>query len=286
MEIFCLHQMEQHTKNTVNGAGNTVIFFEKDHQKKWVEHTFEPCAALKPYIKGYMILEFAENTVIETLPSTTFSLNYILRGSIRLTQPDGSKVKLPQAVSFGITKRFFEFTFSDFTTLFVVIFHPGFASAIIQKPLNEIFEKFVPMDEFFGAASNTALIEGLQREHSYEKMVDSVEQFLLQRISPDRLDRSIYDSISTIHAHKGLISISTIVAELPISRDTFEKRFRHLVGTSPKRYAGIIRFRNLFEQPLPAGDLTAMALRAGYYDQSHFIKDFKSNTGKLPSDCF
>ncbi len=269
--------MEKNNKNS--------IFFEKQDGKKWIEHRFKPCDNLKIPIKEYMILECAQNTVLETLPSTSFSLNYILKGSVSLSQANGLQIDLPKAVSFGITQKFFHFTFSDYTTLFVVIFNPGFASTIINKPLNEFFEKFIPIDTFFDHTINLTMIRKLQNQNSYENMVRIMEDFLLQKITMNSLDVIIYDSISKISNHKGLISITEMVHDFPISRDTFEKRFRHLVGTTPKKYASIIRFRHLFEKPQENKRLTEIALEAGYYDQSHFIKDFKFCTGRLPSDC-
>lgn len=73
--------MEKNNKNS--------IFFEKQDGKKWIEHRFKPCDNLKIPIKEYMILECAQNTVLETLPSTSFSLNYILKGSVSLSQANG-----------------------------------------------------------------------------------------------------------------------------------------------------------------------------------------------------
>lgn len=264
---------------------DNIIFFEKDnYQKKRVEYRFEPCDALKLPIKEFMILECTSSIILETLPSTSFSLNYILKGSIYLSQSDGSEIDLPKAVSFGITQRSFHFTFSDFALLFVVIFNPGFASNITNKPLNEFFEKFIPMDEFFNHNTNSAMIQQLKEQKSYRSMVDVMERFLIKKIASSDLDSIIYNSILEIKKQKGIVSIKELTNELPISRDTFEKRFRHIVGTTPKKYASIIRFRNLFEKPFENGNLTDTALDAGYYDQSHFIKDFKSYTGKLPSD--
>lgn len=267
-------------------AENNIIFFDNNNHKERIEYKFEPCEALKPAIKEYMILECTESMVLETLPSTSFSLNYILRGSIHLAQNDGSSIDLPKTVSFGITQKFFHFTFSDFATLFVVIFNPGFASTITDKPLNEFFEKFVPMDAFFNSKVNSAMLHQLQNQKSYKDMVDAMERFLIEKLAFYNLDNIIYNSISEIKKRKGLISIKEMANKLPISRDTFEKRFKHLVGTTPKKYASIVRFRNLFEKPIENARLIDIALDAGYYDQSHFIKDFKLHTGKLPSDCF
>lgn len=270
----------------MKGNDTNTIFFQKDSIEKWIEHRYKPCDLLQGLIKEYLILECAENTILETLPSNSFSLNYILKGDVYLSQDDGTKINLPKAVSFGITQRFFHFTFSDYATLFVVIFNPGFASTIINKPLNEFFENFISMDDFFDKETNLSMIKELNKEDTHEDKVRRIEHFLINKMLRENQDSLIYNTISKIHQQKGLISVAEIVNDMPISRDTFEKKFKKLVGTTPKKYANIIRIRNLFENRFEKQNLTDIALTAGYYDQSHFIKDFKFYTGKLPSDCF
>jgi AraC-like DNA-binding protein len=58
------------------------------------------------------------------------------------------------------------------------------------------------------------------------------------------------------------------------------------VGTSPKQFAAIVRLRNLIDQYSGVDTLTDVAHKAGYFDQSHFIKDFQSFTGKTPKQFF
>ena len=76
--------------------------------------------------------------------------------------------------------------------------------------------------------------------------------------------------------------INDLITGLFISRDPFEKRFRRIVGTTPKQFSTIVRLRTLIEQHLPDQPLTEVAYKAGYFDQAHFIKDFKAFTGEVP----
>ncbi|MGE8428721.1 MAG: helix-turn-helix domain-containing protein [Sphingobacterium sp.] len=262
------------------------IFFQEDKTKKWIEWRFNPCDFLKLIIQEYLIIECTESVVIETLPSNLFSLNYILRGGVQLSQIDGSTVDLPNAVSFGITQKFFRFRFSNFTKLLVVVIKPGYASSIIDKPLNEFFDKFIPIDEFFDTKTNLNLIDELKTLSIHSELISKIEHFLIDKILQKRYEKYLYASISKIHQRNGLITVKEILADLPISRDTFEKKFKIEVGTTPKKYANIIRFKNLLGRTPETDKLIDIALTAGFYDQSHFIKYFKFHTGKLPSDCF
>jgi AraC-like DNA-binding protein len=74
--------------------------------------------------------------------------------------------------------------------------------------------------------------------------------------------------------------------ELHVSQSPLEKRFREAVGTSPKKFASIVRFKNLIRDRAPGSSLVELAYEGGFYDQSHFIKEFKNFTGDTPESYF
>jgi AraC-like DNA-binding protein len=58
------------------------------------------------------------------------------------------------------------------------------------------------------------------------------------------------------------------------------------VGTSPKKFASIVRLKHVIHQYNPDHSLTELAYEAGFYDQAHFIKEFKLFTGATPEKFF
>ncbi len=73
-----------------------------------------------------------------------------------------------------------------------------------------------------------------------------------------------------------------------LSERQFERKFKEFSGFPPKKYLRLVRFGetcNRYEQAMQV-TLTEIALSCGYYDQSHFIKDFKSFSGYHPSEFF
>lgn len=70
------------------------------------------------------------------------------------------------------------------------------------------------------------------------------------------------------------------------SQDTIEKRFRRAVGMTPKHYARLSRLRYAAALFRPGMCFTDLALDAGYFDQSHFIRDVKAVTGETPRQFF
>lgn len=83
---------------------------------------------------------------------------------------------------------------------------------------------------------------------------------------------------------KGEISIQEILDTVDLSERALERYFKTHIGLSPKFYSRIIRFSNIFNlvqiKNFNWSDVTYLA---GFYDQSHFIKNFKEFTGEEPS---
>lgn len=266
---------------------NKVSFFEHDlKNSNRKEFRFLPHKLLKPFIKEYMIVQCTNEMEIQLFPNPSISFNHIINGNIAMIKNDGSKVDLPKATVFGISQKQLQFDFSAQTTLLTTIFNPGCASFFIRKPIHNFYGTFLPLEYIFSRQKISSLNQQLPHQSSHVKMLQLLENFLISEKVPKFTDNRIKDSIHRIKEKKGLVSIKDLSEEISISRDSFEKNFRANVGTTPKQYCKIIRFRSLFEEAHLQSNLTDLGLNGGYYDQSHFIRDFKSFTGMLPSDFF
>jgi AraC-like DNA-binding protein len=69
------------------------------------------------------------------------------------------------------------------------------------------------------------------------------------------------------------------------SRRSLERRFDAAVGMPPKRLARIVRFQRVFREAREAASAgwVEVALRCGYADQSHLIRDFRELAGEPPT---
>jgi len=71
-----------------------------------------------------------------------------------------------------------------------------------------------------------------------------------------------------------------------ISSRELERKFKKNVGLSPKQIARIYHFQSVLHLKNKSGSLTELAHTAGYYDQSHFIKEFRDIAGINPHSFF
>jgi transcriptional regulator GlxA family with amidase domain len=84
------------------------------------------------------------------------------------------------------------------------------------------------------------------------------------------------------------LGVSQLADKLNIHRRNLERRFETAVGMSPKQLSRIVRLQStlkLLEQK-KYSNLTSLAYESGYYDQAHFIKDFREFTGISPKSFF
>lgn len=93
-------------------------------------------------------------------------------------------------------------------------------------------------------------------------------------------------AIQEILTGRGVTPINTIAGQLDISQRRLEQIFARRVGLTPKKYAAVARFQYALLNHQMESTTTQLALSAGYYDQSHFIRQFRAFTGQSPARYF
>ena len=193
---------------------------------------------------------------------------------------------LPPAVISGLRRSHRLMQYSRETANLLVVFKEGGLAAFSGIPANEFFDQTIPSDNIFPAAPLNEVLQRLAEATNNKTRVGHMEAFLLQHIITNEQDILIDKAIQLIKQKNGSVRIKDLAVSLHISQDPFEKRFRAQVGSTPKQYASIIRLKKLIDTFSTYSSLTEAAYEAGYFDQSHFIKDFRLFTGQTPKDFF
>lgn len=99
----------------------------------------------------------------------------------------------------------------------------------------------------------------------------------------ERRDRAYEYAVRRVRHAEGSIRIEDVARQLGWSRRHLERRFREYLGVGPKTFAAILRFHAAYKRlrhasPNRYGD----AIGHAYFDQSHFLKEFKRFTGTTP----
>jgi methylphosphotriester-DNA--protein-cysteine methyltransferase len=116
--------------------------------------------------------------------------------------------------------------------------------------------------------------------------INIIEEFLLDKLKTQAtIDTIVKSTIDILLSTKGSKSINTILKDNLSKRRQLERKFLKQVGMSPKQLSKVIRLQTALKLLLnqQSERLTDIAYESEYYDQAHFIKDFKDITGTTPN---
>lgn len=247
--------------------------------------TYPPGDVLTPFVEKYMIIRSNHGTKNHILPDTSVVMAFRLSG--RISYCEGEEIyDLPRSVVTGLRNSSRRIHYAKQSAALLVVFREGGAGAFLKEPVHKLFGLHIAVDNLVACNKLDEIEEKLAESVHDRQRIAIVEQFLLSRLNESEPDRLICHSIQKIRSVGGMIKIKDLVEDIPISRDPFEKRFRKIAGTSPKQFAGIVRLRFIIENHSQKKTMTETAYSAGYYDQAHFIRDFKSFTGQTPKVFF
>jgi len=242
-----------------------------------------PSEALRPFIKRFLVIEFPYAHTDSHLPDTGLVAAIRYKGDLAL---DGG-IEAPRAAITGLwdTRRSHEHGRDSAVVL--AAFTATGAAAFLRHPLDEFFNATVAMDGLLGSATDlNRLHEQLAETSRHGHRIQLIENFLIARAPDTCPDPFVSAAVSWIEEARAMPRIEELARRVGLSQSALERRFRRVVGASPKKFASIMRLRHVLNLGSKGADLTSIAHAAGYYDQSHFIKDFKRFSGIAPESYF
>lgn len=244
-----------------------------------------PSSVLRPYIKYFTISESEHEDTYKVLPGTSLVMGFQYQGRLSYLA-EGMENRLSAAGITGLHNRFRVFRNSEKTGSILVYFNEAGASSFFKNPLHELFSESLSLDHFIPQPLLDDIREQLSEARTDKERIDVIERFLISRLGSSDTDLLVVSAIQLIKQSKGSIRMKDLAAKLTISQSPLEKRFRKIVGASPKKFASIVRLNAVISKFPKAKSLTEMGYECGYYDQAHFIKDFRLFTGETPEQFF
>jgi len=165
-------------------------------------------------------------------------------------------------------------------------FTPAGPRAILGVPPGELANEVIDLDLLLGS-SVERLRQQLIDAASVEDRFRALERFFCDRLNGKASARPevAYTLDRLVHS-AGRARVRTLATETGLSQKHLIHLFREQVGLAPKRYARIVRFNALLRQMAPEArpDWADLAAMYGFYDQAHFVRDFREFTGTTPTD--
>lgn len=251
--------------------------------------TFQPQPDLDALIKCYWILEVPEdpNTQKQRIvPDGCIEMIFTLGDDVERCISDDEVITQPRAMILGQITQPFYIKPTGAVNTFAIRFYPYGFSNFVKVPIATLANKETPIADLFGEPAKE-LEKRIIAASSTEQRIKIAEDFLLGWLrNQTNVDDIVKTTIDTLLQTKGNASIHAILKDEMSKRRTLERKFSEQVGISPKQLGKIIRIQTALQMLLndEPESLTKIAYESEYYDQAHFIKDFKEFTGINPKD--
>jgi AraC-like DNA-binding protein len=255
-------------------------------------HIIEPSNALAKFIKHYWVMEkqaYTNDVTERVIPTGNIELMFHYKNSFEVRSSNNCTYKQASSFLSGISSTFADVSTSGETGMICVTFHPFGACHFFNFPLHEIENQQISLDCIFGREQQE-MNERLCSAQNMNERVSIIEAFLLRKLNQQMKHGAsmIKAGVELINQHKGQINLTCLSEELSVSPKKLERSFSAMVGKTPKQFIKIVRFQSIINccSSTNIGNLTQVAYENGYFDQAHFIKDFKTFSGLTPRDFF
>jgi len=250
-------------------------------------HVIAPSPALAPYLRALTIVETGphEEVTRTLVPEAGMVLGLRYRGASWVYK-EGGATRMPDAVLTGVSTVARRMRTAADSGIVLAMFREGAAAQFFEQPQHELHSKAIALDE---------LVPLTELQHAAQRVADAedaaaraaaLEAFLLSRLRTNTKDLLVTRALRSIAAARGAIRVASLAADLGLGMDRLEKRFRSVVGATPKQLATIYRVRNAIQRYKPGMLLTELAVELGYCDQSHFIREVRAALGEPPGRFF
>lgn len=247
---------------------------------------YQPHAALSRYVEKIIKVEFhlQANPVQEIIfvPDYHQYLCFILEDKIKVME-NGLLTTRAESILVGSHLSSTTVQLGKNHCAIYVQFKAAGLHHLFQVPQQEMLCNCYDASLFLGAQA-AELSQRLCDARSGEEQNTILQCFLLKRLNLIRNPHPFDQAILAFTEGGGNLSIEEIAAQSCLSMRQFERICKLKLGLSPKLFGRLIRFYNVYKLKELHPDLSwcEMALRCGYYDHMHMIRDFKKFAGICP----
>ncbi|NAS31054.1 helix-turn-helix domain-containing protein [Flavobacteriaceae bacterium R38] len=240
--------------------------------------------ALSYFIKNFWSFENDDPTIIEEkiIPDGYPELIFHYKDPYQINIKGHWELQANYLIA-GQIRNHFHLKNTGSTGIFGIKMQPTALQELFGLEMDTYTDQVFPFSEKIKTLLQS-LISIAISSNTFDNKVASIESWFEQFIQKTPFKKNaIHPLVSKIIASKGLITVNELKLEAGISERSLERRFKTAVGISGQLYIKIIRFSHIFKTVKEHSKWADVAYLCGYYDQSHFIKNFKEFTGENPS---
>ena len=247
---------------------------------------FEPSEQLKNLVECYWIAEDNDLTPVlqKIIPDGFPEIIFHYGDPYKIKLDKQWELQSPGLFAGQITK-FFYLENTGQSGMVGIKFKPSALTQLFELKMADFTDKVLELKDVVGEKLNSVEKE-LHSVRDPAKRIESIEVELKKLAMPHK-ETAIDQAIGLIFLKQGMISVAEICEQVNTSERTLQRLFNNWIGLSPKFYARVIRFSHIFQLAQEKKlSWSEVGLESGFYDQSHFIKNFKAFTGEDPTRYF
>ncbi|MCF0074899.1 AraC family transcriptional regulator [Dyadobacter sp. CY261] len=250
-----------------------------------------PCILLKPFVETFFVWETSINhssiPKIESPPTGFASMVFNYGSTYKVDNIKKGEITVPASFVTGQQTKKYQISLLGDLGMIGIVFKPSALFTILGIPMYEFNDERISLSDILGVEADY-LLQHIQDSTCQLQRLEILERYLIKLLqksprSPDRTDHIA----NLIHERHGVLSTQDLMKELYVCHRQFQRLFLMKVGVSAKYFARICRVSDLCARMAAKkwdiADWNDLVHHYGYYDQSHFIKEFAEFMGKAPS---
>jgi AraC-like DNA-binding protein len=256
--------------------------------KAFVYMKIRPSRSLADFVRYYEYFEAiaGDGTSLPFAVALLPVLSFSLRDPGQAFEYASGKVRvLPPAFTVGpCDHRVADVIQTGHYVHFKVAFQPTGYFRLFHVSPSEIRNYAHDSDDILGGEI-AALHGRLSELADPRQMAMAVENLLLQRVKEASIESRIDRATELLLQGPSQINLSAMARSLGLSESSWRRHFESEIGVTPKRYLRMLRFRQAvtLKRYQNVRSWTKVYSEAGYYDQSHFISEFREMGGSAPT---
>lgn len=244
-----------------------------------------PAAALRPYVDSIWGWDGAAGQAVALptlLPGTGAEVFFHYRTPFRRAHPQMPDV-LPSAHLLCVRRAPVALQAAADVGFVAVRFRAGMLHRFTGIPAHELMDQACAVSDLWGAAA-AGLAERMAAAPSFARRAALIQSFLLGCLQRSQGDPLAEQAVSMLYRDCADISIERLAERIGIGRRQLERRVKLWTGQTPAEVRRLARFQKTVRALLldPSARCLDAALAHGYYDQAHFIRDFRELARATP----
>lgn len=225
------------------------------------------------------------------IPHGYFEIIFNLSSPIYFDTPKQNRysIKQGESVFFGQFNKGIQLDLPKKFKVLILKIYPWSLPAFIDYNANDLVNTAVKPEFIFGKTFKEIQYELLIEKNDDEK-IKKLESFLSQKVKQYyTLRSSLFTQVcSHILQQHGFVAIKNIIQSVGAKRRTLEIQFKSNIGCTATQFSRKARLRYIADVYAQGqlNNFTFLAHYCGYYDQAHFIKDFKCVLDQPPKQFF